>query len=64
MNHGLKMMVNPMERYQTEGQAAQNALNEAKKLDPENPKLRLWKRKIYISLQNNSAEAKPKELNF
>ena len=26
MNHGLKMMVNPMERWQTEGQAAQNAL--------------------------------------
>jgi hypothetical protein len=30
MNHGLKMMVNPMERWQTEGQAAQVALNEAK----------------------------------
>ncbi len=30
MNHGLKMMVNPMERWQTEGQAAQNALNEAR----------------------------------
>jgi tetratricopeptide (TPR) repeat protein len=39
MNHGLKMMVNPMERWQTEGQAAQNALNEAKKLDPENPRI-------------------------
>ncbi len=39
MNHGLKMMVNPMERYQTEGLAAQNALAEAKKLDPENPRI-------------------------
>ena len=41
MNHGLKMMVNPMERYQTEGQAAQQALGEAKKLDPENPRITL-----------------------
>ena len=39
MNHGLKMMVNPMERWQTEGQAAQVALNEAKKLNPENPRI-------------------------
>lgn len=39
MNHGLKMMVNPMERWQTEGQAAQVALDEAKKLDPENPRI-------------------------
>ena len=39
MNHGLKMMVNPMERWQTEGLAAQNALAEAKKLDPENPRI-------------------------
>ena len=39
MNHGLKMMVNPMERWQTEGQDAQVALNEAKKLDPENPRI-------------------------
>ena len=39
MNHGLKMMVNPMERWQTEGQAAQVALNEAQKLDPENPRI-------------------------
>lgn len=28
-----------MERWQTEGQAAQVALNEAKKLDPENPRI-------------------------
>lgn len=39
MNHGLKLIVNPMERWQTEGQAAQVALNEAKKLDPENPRI-------------------------
>ena len=39
MNHVLKMIVNPMERWQTEGQAAQVALNEAQKLDPENPRI-------------------------
>ena len=39
MNHGLKMIVNPMERWQTEGQAAKVALNEAQKLDPENPRI-------------------------
>ena len=39
MNHGLKLIVNPMERWQTEGQAAQVALNEAQKLDPENPRI-------------------------
>lgn len=39
MNHGLKMMVNPMERWQTEGQAAQQALAKAKELDPENPRI-------------------------
>ena len=39
MNHGLKMMVNPMERWQTEGQAAQVAQNKDKKLDPENPRI-------------------------
>ena len=39
MNHGLKMIVNPMERWETEGQAAQVALNEAQKLDPENPRI-------------------------
>ena len=43
MNHGLKMIVNPMERWQTEGQAAQVALNEAKKLDPENPRITILK---------------------
>lgn len=39
MNHGLKMMVNPMERYQTEGEAAQQALAKAKELDSENPRI-------------------------
>ena len=39
LNHGLKMMVNPMERWQTEGQAAQQALAKAKELDPENPRI-------------------------
>ena len=40
MNHGLKMMVNPMERWQTNRTSCiTNVLAEAKKLDPENPRI-------------------------
>lgn len=39
MNHGLKIMVDPQGRWMTEGQAAMQALTEAKKLDPENPRI-------------------------
>ncbi len=43
MIHGLKMMVNPMARYMTEGGAAAEALAKAEKLDPENPRITLLK---------------------
>lgn len=39
MAHGIKMMVDPMSRYMTEGQEAQKALGEAIKLDPNNPRI-------------------------
>ncbi|AQX04331.1 hypothetical protein KRE40_07675 [Elizabethkingia meningoseptica] len=39
MAHGLKMMVDPMSRYMTEGQAAQKALEAAIKKDPNNPRI-------------------------
>lgn len=39
MIHGIKMMVNPMERWKTEGQAAQEALSKAKALDSNNPRI-------------------------
>lgn len=41
MIHGLKMMVNPQERYMTEGPLAENALQKAKALDPLNPRVTL-----------------------
>jgi hypothetical protein len=63
MNHGLKMMVNPMERWQTEGQAAQVALNEAKKLDPENPRISILEAEdLYYTPEQLGS--KPKVLNF
>ncbi len=39
MNHGMKMMVNPMARYATEGASASKALQMAKLLDPKNPRI-------------------------
>lgn len=41
MIYSLKMMVNPMERYMTEGAAAQKALETAAKLDAQNPRITL-----------------------
>lgn len=43
MIHGLKMMVNPMERYMTEGSLAAENLAKAEKLDAENPRITLLK---------------------
>ena len=43
MIHSLKMMVNPMERYMSEGKLATEALTTAEKLDPENPRISLLK---------------------
>ena len=43
MIHSLKMMVNPMERYMTEGSLAAENLAKAEKLDAENPRITLLK---------------------
>lgn len=43
MIHSLKMMVNPMERYMTEGALAAENLAKAEKLDPANPRITLLK---------------------
>lgn len=39
MIHGMKMMVNPMSRYMTEGMEAQEALKKAESLDAKNPRI-------------------------
>lgn len=43
MVYSLKMMVNPQERYMTFGMKAQEELNKAEKLNPENPRVLLIK---------------------
>lgn len=43
MIHGLRMMVNPQQRFMTEGMLAADALSKAEKLDPENPRITLMK---------------------
>lgn len=43
MIHGLKLMVNPMERFMSEGMLAAEALSKAEKLDAENPRITLMK---------------------
>ncbi|WP_447951566.1 hypothetical protein [Chryseobacterium koreense] len=43
MVHGLKMMVNPQQRFMSEGMLAAEALSKAEKLDPENPRITLMK---------------------
>lgn len=43
MIHSLKMMVDPMSRYMTEGAAATQVLGKAEALDPTNPRVTLLK---------------------
>lgn len=43
MVHGLRMLVDPMSRYQTEGQLQAEALSKAASLDPENPRITILK---------------------
>ena len=43
MIHSLKMMVDPMSRFMTEGALATEALGKAEKLDPTNPRISLLK---------------------
>ena len=43
MIHSLRMMVNPQQRFMSEGMLAADALSKAEKLDPENPRISLLK---------------------
>ena len=43
MIHGLKMMVNPQERFMSEGMLAADALSKAEKIDAGNPRITLMK---------------------
>src|SRR5690606_35168364 len=43
MIHGLKMMVNPQERFMSEGMLAAEALSKAEELDAQNPRISLMK---------------------
>lgn len=43
MIHGLRLMVNPMQRYMTEGSMAAEALANAEKLDADNPRITILK---------------------
>lgn len=43
MIHGLKMMVNPQQRFMSEGMLAADALSKAEKADAENPRITLMK---------------------
>ncbi|OWK74982.1 hypothetical protein CBW16_06220 [Flavobacteriaceae bacterium JJC] len=43
MIHGLKMMVNPQQRFMSEGMLAADALSKAEKIDTENPRITLMK---------------------
>ena len=43
MIHGLKLMVNPKERFMSEGMLAAEALSKAEKIDAENPRITLMK---------------------
>lgn len=43
MIHGLRMMVNPQQRFMSEGMLAAEALSKAEKLDPTNPRITLMK---------------------
>ncbi len=58
------MMVNPMERWQTEGQAAQVALNEAKNYTQKILELPYWKPKILYLHPEQFGGTNTKELNF
>ncbi len=64
MIHGMKMMVNPMERWQTEGAAAQEALSTAKKLDPENPRITILEAEDFYFTPEQFGGSKTKGLEL
>lgn len=64
MIHSLKMVVNPRERFMTEGKLAATALAMAEKLDPENPRISLLKGEdaYYTPAQYGGSKTKGLEL--
>ena len=64
MNYGMKMMVDPSTRWLTDGQSAAKALAEAKKLDPENPRVTILEAEdaYFTPEQFGGSKAKAKEL--
>jgi hypothetical protein len=60
----LKMMADPMNRYQTEGPAATAALEKAKALDPQNPRIYLLEGqdKFYTPEQFGGSKTEAKAL--
>lgn len=64
MVNSLHMMGNPMQRYQTDGQAAAEALAKAKKLNPDNPRVYLQEGqdKYYTPEQFGGSKTEAKQL--
>lgn len=64
MIHGLKMMVDPMSRFMTEGASAQTALAKAEQLDPQNPRISILKAEdlYYTPAQFGGSKEKGLEL--
>lgn len=64
MNYGMKMMVDPATRWMTDGQSAAKALAEAKKLDPENPRITILEAEdaYFTPEQFGGSKSRAKEL--
>lgn len=64
MNYGVKMLINPQERWQTDGAKAQEALVQAKKLEPNNPRIFLLEAQdaYFTPEQYGGSKQKAKEL--
>lgn len=64
MVHSLRMMVNPQQRFMSEGMLAADALSKAEKLDPENPRITLLKGEdtYFTPEQFGGSKVKGKEL--
>lgn len=64
MSYSLRMMVNPQQRFMTDGARASEELNIAEKLDPSNPRIALIKAEdtYFTPEQYGGSKAKGKEL--
>lgn len=64
MIHALKMMVNPQQRFMSEGMLAAEALSKAEKIDAENPRITLMKAEdtYYTPEQFGGSKSKGLEL--